>query len=77
MAPMPASPRELIAHSQFDEDVREILLTLYDDITRNYVLKNNEYAVVLAERILAIAETGEHEPGAIETQAAAGLPRRE
>jgi len=74
---MLASPRELIAHSQFDEDVREMLLTVYDDITRNYVLNNNEYAVVLAERILAIAEAGEHEPATIEAQAAAGLPRRE
>jgi hypothetical protein len=74
---MPSSPRDLIAHSQLDEDIREMLLTVYDDITRNYVLKNNEQAVVLAERMLAIAESGERDRAAIEARAAAGLPSRD
>jgi hypothetical protein len=68
-----AAPREVIAHSQFDDDTREMLLVVFDNIARRYRL-NEATAITVVDRILAIAERGERDPRLVEDQASAGLP---
>ncbi len=68
-----AAPREVIAHSQFDDETREMLLGVFDDIARRCSL-NETTAITVVDRILAIAERGERDPRRIGEQASAGLP---
>jgi len=67
------APREVIAHSQFDDETREMLLGVFDNITRRCGL-NETTAITVVDRILAIAEQGERDPRRMEEQASAGLP---
>ncbi len=68
-----AAPREVIAHSQFGDETREMPLGVFDDIARRCSL-NESTAITVVDRILAIAELGERDPRRIEEQASAGLP---
>ncbi len=68
-----AAPREVIAHSQFDDETREMLLGVFDNVARRCNLSETT-AIAVVDRILAIAERGERDPRRIEEQASAGLP---
>lgn len=68
-----AAPREVIAHSQFDDEAREMLLVVFDNIARRCRL-NEATAITVVDRILAIAERGECDPQRVEEQASTGLP---
>ncbi len=67
------APREVIAHSQFDDETREMLLGVFDNIARRCSL-NETTAITVVDRILGIAERGERDPRRMEAQASAGLP---
>ncbi len=60
--------RELIAHSPFDEETREMLLGVFDVIQRNYRL-DEKMSMTVVNRILAMAESGERSPEIIEKAA--------
>jgi hypothetical protein len=62
------NPRELIAHSPFDEETREVLLGVFETIQRNYRL-DEKMAMTVVNRILAMAESGERSPEIIEKAA--------
>lgn len=67
--PMTASPREVIAHSQFDQETREMLLGVYDRIEQRYKM-NDTTALAVVDRILTIAEAGQRSADQIERHAA-------
>jgi hypothetical protein len=66
---MTGAPREVIAHSQFDDETREMLLGVYDHIERHCKM-TDAVALAVVDRILAIAETGQRLPEIIVRQAA-------
>jgi hypothetical protein len=66
--PMPSLPREVLAHSQFDEETREILLLVYDNIHKEFQLDDTMAAAVV-DRILTLAAGGERSPDIIEKAA--------
>jgi hypothetical protein len=67
------APRDVIAHSQFDDETREMLLGVFDNIARRCRLSETT-AITVVDRMLAIAEQGERDPLRVEEQASAGLP---
>ena len=58
MVPMTSAPREIIAHSPFDEETREKLLNVFDQLQLEYGMDEDTGAQV-AERILALVDGGE------------------
>ncbi len=71
---MTASPREVIAHSQFDLETREMLLGVYDRIERHSKMDETT-ALAVVDRILAIAEAGQRSAEQIERHAAPRQPQ--
>jgi hypothetical protein len=65
---MSSEPREVIAHSPFDEDTREMLLDVYENIHRRFRM-DEAIANAVVNRILALAEAGERSPEIIEKAA--------
>jgi hypothetical protein len=65
---MPSEPREVIAHSPFDDETRELLLNVYENIHRKFRL-DEKAATAVVNRILALAEAGERSPEIIEKAA--------
>jgi hypothetical protein len=65
---MPSEPRDVIAHSPFDDETRELLLNVYENIHRKFRL-DEKAATAVVNRILALAEAGERSPEIIEKAA--------
>ena len=55
--PMTA-PRDAIAHSQFDEPTRDLLLAVYDRLQREYGM-NEKAGLTAVDVLLALAGAGE------------------
>ena len=63
------APRDAIAHSQLDDDTRELLLTVYDDLQRDYGM-DEDTGMKVVDRLLALADAGEESKATLYQKAA-------
>jgi hypothetical protein len=69
------APRDAIAHSQFDDETREMLLAVYDRLQRDYGM-DEESAIAVVDRILELADAGERSYAIILQEAAPTASQR-
>jgi hypothetical protein len=66
---MTTAPREIIAHSQFDDETRELMIRVYDHLQREFGM-DADTALIVVDRILALADGGERSAKALIDKAA-------